>query len=98
MPLPLPALEVDKPLPLTNGEPVAAQSVKEPIKEKEKAKIKEIRFDSKACLPLGSPIEIVVEGEVQLKPFLKAVQGFERKRKYHKSQKPRLPHSLSISV
>jgi len=90
--------EAAKPVPLTNEETIAAaQPVKEPIKEKEKekekAKIKEIRFDSKACLPLGSPIEIVVEGEVQLKPFLKAVQGFERKRKYHKSQKPRLPRT-----
>lgn len=44
-------------------------------------------------MPLGSPIEIVVEGEVQLKPFLKAVQGFERKSKYHKTQKPRLPRT-----
>ncbi len=90
----LPSPEVAKPLSLTNEETeAAAQPVKEPIKEKGKANIKEIRFDSKACLPLGSPIEIVVEGEVQLKPFLKAVQGLERKRKYHKSQKPRLPRT-----
>ncbi len=92
LPVPVPVLEAAKPVPLTNEETAAAeQPVKEPIKEKEKEK--EIRFDSKACLPLGSPIEIVVEGEVQLKPFLKAVQGFERKRKYHKSQKPRLPRT-----
>lgn len=92
--------ESGKELAGTNQKPViAVQPVVEPtpIKEKEKnkvkAKVEEVRFDSKACLPLGSPIPIVVEGEVQLQPFLKAVQGFDRKRKYQKSQKPRLPRT-----
>ncbi len=90
---PVPVLEVANLLPIPKeGTVAAAQLVKEePINEKDK--VKEVRFDSKACLPLASPIEILVEGEVQLQPFLKAVQGFDRKRKYQKSHKPRLPRT-----
>jgi hypothetical protein len=98
VPVQVPEIEADKVLAETNQKTAkAVQPIVEPIpikeKDKVKTKVEEVRFDSKACIPLGSPIQIVVGGEVQLQPFLKAVQGFDGKRKYQKSQKPRLPRT-----